>query len=87
MAEQIFIAPHSGAPTTIVFYESPHRIIKALDSLVQYIPGDKAIVVIGREMTKVYEEIIRGAPEDLKKYFESHPDKIRGEFVVIVSGR
>ncbi len=67
---------------TVVFYESPHRIIKALNSLKEHI-GDRKIV-IARELTKIYEEIISGTADELLKYFEENSDKVRGEFVVSV---
>jgi 16S rRNA (cytidine1402-2'-O)-methyltransferase len=66
-----------------VFYESPHRIMKALESLNTFAPNKK--VTIGRELTKVFEQIISGKPLQLIKYFTDNSDKIRGEFVVIVS--
>jgi len=67
---------------TIVFYESPHRIIKTLNSLKDFV-GDRK-VVIARELTKIFEQIVSGTSEELIKYFEENPDKIRGEFVVMV---
>ncbi len=70
---------------TVVFYESPHRIAKALESLVTHLGEADVMVVIAREITKVYEEIVRGAPHELVEYFNLHPDKVRGEFVVIVA--
>lgn len=66
-----------------VFYESPHRIMKALESLNTFAPNKK--VTIGRELTKVFEQIISGLPCELLKYFTDNSDKVRGEFVVIVS--
>ncbi len=70
---------------TMVFYESPHRILKALDSLQKFAPNKK--VTIARELTKIHEQIVSGSAEELLKYFETNPDKVRGEFVVIVSSR
>jgi len=67
----------------MTFYESPHRIIKALESLEKFAPNKK--ITIARELTKIYEQIIFGTPTEVKKYFTDNPDKIRGEFVVIVS--
>lgn len=67
---------------TIVFYESPHRIMKTLESLLGM---NEKIVTVCRELTKIYEEVISGSPEEVKDYFEKNKDKVRGEFVVIVS--
>ena len=66
-----------------VFYESPHRILKALESLVKFAPNKK--VTIARELTKIYEEFVVGTPEEVLKYFDDNKEKVRGEFVVIVS--
>lgn len=70
---------------TIVFYESPHRIIKALESLEKFTPNRK--IVIARELTKVFEQIISGPPTEVLKYFINNQDKVRGEFVVIVEAK
>jgi len=70
---------------TMVFYESPHRIIKTLDSLEKHLGSTSKRVTICRELTKVFEEVVSGSPIEIKAYFEVHPDKVRGEFVVIVS--
>jgi 16S rRNA (cytidine1402-2'-O)-methyltransferase len=69
---------------TIVFYESPHRIEKALASLAQTLgPGRR--VATCRELTKVHESVVRGSAPELVQYFTDHPDQVRGEFVVIVA--
>jgi len=68
----------------MVFYESPHRIIKSLESLKRFSPDKK--VVIARELTKIYEQIVSGTPESILEYFRINIDKIKGEFVVMVSG-
>jgi len=68
---------------TMIFYESPHRILKALESLQKFAPTKK--VTIARELTKIHEQIVSGTPAELSKYFETNSDKVRGEFVVIVS--
>jgi 16S rRNA (cytidine1402-2'-O)-methyltransferase len=67
----------------MVFYESPHRIIKALESLQKFAPNKK--VTIARELTKVFEQIVFGTPDEVSQYFIVNSDKVRGEFVVIVS--
>ena len=65
----------------VVLYESPHRILKLLGELAKVAP--KARVVIGRELTKVHEEILSGTPEILSEEIEQ-AKKARGEFVVII---
>ena len=69
---------------TVVFYESPHRFIKSLESLVSVLEP-KRLVAIGRELTKIYEEIKVGTAEELLNFYNANTDKIRGEFVVLVS--
>ena len=66
----------------VVYYDSPHRVLKNLELLEKI--GSEKKIIIGRELTKMFEEIIRGSVEDIEKYFESHPEKMKGEFVVIV---
>jgi len=68
----------------VVFYESAHRITKALASLREVLPPER-MVVVARELTKLFEEVVRGSADDVAKYFEEHPDKVRGELVVLVS--
>ncbi len=68
---------------TVVFYESPHRILKTLNSLVKYVPDRR--VCIARELTKIYEEFKIGTPEELLKYFNENKEKVRGEFVVLIA--
>jgi len=71
------------AKRTMVFYESPHRILKTLESLIKFCPDKK--VCIARELTKIYEEFKTGSPAEVLEYFNKNPDKQRGEFVVIVA--
>ena len=65
----------------IVIYESPHRIIKLLQELATYAP-EKSIT-IGRELTKMHEEVLIGTPQELIISLESR-DAVRGEFVLII---
>lgn len=67
---------------TVAFYESPHRIVKTLQSLQKFAPEKK--VVIARELTKIYEEFISGTATELLSHFEAHQEAVRGEFVVMV---
>jgi 16S rRNA (cytidine1402-2'-O)-methyltransferase len=73
----------AAAERVMAFYESPHRILRALESLVKFAPAKK--VTIARELTKVFEQIVSGTPAEVLTYFTANPDKVRGEFVVIVS--
>lgn len=68
---------------TMVFYESPHRIEKALASLVEHLAPRQKITV-ARELTKVFEQFIQGTAGEVMAYFKANPGKIKGEFVVIV---
>ena len=72
----------SNSKRVMVFYESTHRIIKTLTSLIEYAPLFK--VVIGRELTKQFEQFVSGTPKEVLEYFNLNKDKQRGEFVVIV---
>ena len=69
---------------TVVLYESPHRILKTLGVLAETLKPQRTVVV-GREITKMFEEFKRGQPTEVYDYFLKHPEKTRGEFVVIVS--
>ena len=73
----------AGSKRTIAFYESPHRILKTLESLVKFCPEKK--VCIARELTKIYEEIKTGTPIEVLEYLTKNPIKQKGEFTVIVS--
>jgi len=74
----------AASERTSVFYESPHRIEKTLESLAKQLPANKK-VVIARELTKVFEELVEGSAPEVLAYFKQNPDRVRGEFVVIVS--
>ena len=79
---QTFFKRIAQIKNTAVFYESPHRILKALELLKNECP-DRPMVVC-RELTKIYEEIIRGTADEILKYYQAHPEKVRGEFVVVL---
>lgn len=66
----------------VVYFESPHRFLKNLELLEKMKPDAK--LVVGRELTKMFEEIVRGEIGEIRKYFESKEGKIKGEFVIIV---
>ncbi len=68
---------------TMIFYESPHKLLKTLGHFADYFGEDRAISV-SRELTKLYEETIRGSIKEVKAHFEDTAP--RGEFVIIVGG-
>jgi len=69
---------------TMIFYESPHRILKTIEEFSQYF-GEEREAAISREISKLYEETIRGTLATLKLHFEQHV--IKGEFVFCVAGK
>ncbi|WP_108822494.1 16S rRNA (cytidine(1402)-2'-O)-methyltransferase [Dysgonomonas sp. Marseille-P4361] len=69
---------------TIVFYESPHRVLKTLTQLSEYM-GEERYAATCREISKVYEEIRRGTLSELISHFSMNEP--RGEFVIILSGK
>jgi 16S rRNA (cytidine1402-2'-O)-methyltransferase len=72
------------AGCTIVIYESTHRIMKTLDELAVFFGPDRP-ASISRELTKIYEETVRGTLPELVQYFRDHP--VKGEFVIIIGGK
>lgn len=69
---------------TMVLYESPHKLLKTLKDLADYLGADRKMSV-SREISKLHEETIRGTAASCLFYFEQHPP--RGEFVLIVAGK
>lgn len=75
----------AASDRAIVFYESPHRILKCLAELSSHVGARK--VIIARELTKIFEEYISGTAEEVTKVLTDTPEKQRGEFVVIIAPR
>ncbi|MBB3187769.1 16S rRNA (cytidine(1402)-2'-O)-methyltransferase [Microbacter margulisiae] len=69
---------------TMIFYESPFRLIKTLQQLGEVLGAERKASV-SRELTKIYEETVRGTLPELVTHFEAHPPK--GEIVLIVAGK
>jgi 16S rRNA (cytidine1402-2'-O)-methyltransferase len=69
---------------TIILYESTHRILKTLEELIVHFGPDRQASV-SRELTKVFEETIRGTLPEIAGYYRDHP--VKGEFVIIISGK
>ena len=73
----------AAEPRTIVAYEAPHRIVESLDDIAETL-GDRDICV-ARELTKMYEEFIRGSVNEARQHFAEHAP--RGEFTIVLAGQ
>lgn len=69
---------------TMIFYESPHRLLKALQQFSEYFGADRQICV-SRELSKIYEENVRGTVEEVIAVFSQKP--VKGEIVITVAGK
>lgn len=69
---------------TMIFYESPHRLLKTLTQFGEFL-GTERLASVSRELTKIYEETQNGTIQSLIQYFTNHP--IKGEFVIVVEGK
>lgn len=77
------LARLAGETRTIVLYEAPHRLLQTLQDIQETL-GERKIAV-ARELTKKYEEVVRGTVEEVKRHFSLQPP--RGEFTLILEGR
>lgn len=68
---------------TIVLYESPHRIVKALEECVNFLGPDREVCV-AREISKLFEQFVRGTAAEVLKHFQQTPPK--GEIVLLIKG-
>ncbi|MEO2063568.1 MAG: 16S rRNA (cytidine(1402)-2'-O)-methyltransferase [Christiangramia sp.] len=68
---------------TMIFYESPHKLLKTLSHFAEYF-GSERRVSVSREITKLHEETIRGTAAEVLQHYTQHPPK--GEIVIIVAG-
>ncbi|KAA6441107.1 16S rRNA (cytidine(1402)-2'-O)-methyltransferase [Dyadobacter flavalbus] len=69
---------------TMIFYESPHRLVKALQQFAEYF-GKERQVSVSRELTKIYEENVRGTLEEVIAYFSGKT--VKGEIVIVLAGK
>lgn len=69
---------------TMVFYESPHRLLKSLEQFTEYF-GDDRPASVSRELTKVFEENVRGSLREIIAYFAEKT--VKGEIVIVVGGK
>jgi len=89
-----FLPPKKGRQTrlkqwseetrTVVFYESPHKITKTLSQLQEFVGGERRLSV-GRELSKKFEETVRGTVNELILHFTNKAPK--GEFVIVLEGK
>ena len=68
-------------PNTVVFYESPHRLVKTLVQLIEHFGPDRKVSV-SRELSKIHEENVRGTLKEVLSHFENK--QVKGEIVIVV---
>lgn len=73
----------SGETRTIIFYESPFRVVKCLEQLAETFGGERRVSV-SREISKKFEQTVRGTLSEVAEYFRGHEPK--GEFVIVLAG-
>lgn len=71
-------------PRTMIFFESPYRLVRTLEDFAEHL-GPERRVVVGRELTKKFEEFRRGTLKEVRSYF-AQQNKVRGELVIVVEG-
>lgn len=71
-------------PRTMIFYESPHKLLKTLGNFQEYFGEDRRVCV-SREITKMHEETIRGTATEVLEHYTANPPK--GEIVIVVAGK
>ena len=69
---------------TMVFYESPHRVLKTLNNFIEFFSAERNVAV-SREITKLFEETKRGSLIEVYEYFSQK--KLKGEFVIVLEGK
>jgi 16S rRNA (cytidine1402-2'-O)-methyltransferase len=69
---------------TVIFYESPHRLVKALSQMIEFF-GSERLVSVSRELTKLFEETKTGTIQEVLSYFQAK--EVKGEIVVVVDGK
>jgi 16S rRNA (cytidine1402-2'-O)-methyltransferase len=82
---QTRIAELSNEPRTIIIYESCHRLLKTLEQLTEVF-GHERQASVSRELSKLYEENIRGSLSEIITHYNENPDTIKGEIVIVIAG-
>lgn len=78
---QTFFTEVAASEVPVVYYDSVHRVVKNMELLSTLAPEKR--VIIGRELTKMFEEVTTGSVVEAKEFFEKNQGKVKGEFVVI----
>ncbi len=71
---------------TMIFYESPHRLLKTLEQLGEYL-GSHRHACVSRELTKIFEENRRGTLLEILAHYQANPNTVKGEIVIVVAGK
>ena len=71
-------------PRTMIIYESPRRVVKTLEQLIEFFGEDRRMSAC-REISKIHEESVRGTIKEVLEHFKQHEPK--GEFVIIIEGK
>ena len=73
----------SSETRTVILYESPYRVVKCLEQIAETFGAERRVAVV-REITKKFEETVRGTVTEAVAHFKAHEPK--GEFVIVVEG-
>jgi 16S rRNA (cytidine1402-2'-O)-methyltransferase len=79
---ETFFREVAEAKYPVIYFESVHRVLKNIELLSKFKPDAK--LIIGRELTKMFEEVVRGSVDEILEYYKNNSDKVKGEFVIIV---
>ena len=75
------IEKYKNLEITLIFYESPHRLLKTLKLFAEIYPNSS--LVVAKELTKIHERFIKGTTQEVYNYFLENPEIIKGEFVIL----
>jgi 16S rRNA (cytidine1402-2'-O)-methyltransferase len=79
---QTYFTQVAQTEVPVIYYDSPHRVMKNLELLEGLAPDKR--VIIGRELTKMFEEVVRGSIGEVLEHYREHPGQVKGEFVIVV---
>ncbi len=85
VARKAALALRKNESATLIYYEAPHRLLACLEDMME-IFGKERQVVVARELTKTFEEFLCDALEKLVAFLRIHPEKVRGECVILIKG-